>query len=284
MNVIQSPEAMQKWALRKKREGKSIGFVATMGYFHKGHTAMMDRAKKECDLSVVSVFVNPLQFGPGEDYATYPRNIERDQEIAKKHGVDVLFIPNEAQMYPSPPTVRLTVSQRGDVLCGRSRPGHFDGVATVVLKLFSIIQPDRAYFGLKDAQQLAIIEGMVTDFHLPVKIVRHPIVREPDGLAMSSRNVRLTKEERQEATALYQSLEWGKRALEQSAKPDIKKIQREITERLRSELTRGTIDYVDILTYPELKEPAEANKMLIIACAVRFPEARLIDNVIVHLE
>lgn len=181
---------------REKLDGKSVGLVPTMGYLHEGHLSLVEAAKQECDVVVMSIFVNPLQFGPEEDFDRYPRDLERDQRLAREHGVDILFVPQAEEMYPKKPAATVKVTGITEVLCGKSRPGHFDGVATVVMKLFQLVRPRRAYFGQKDAQQVAVIHRMAEDLNVPVEIVACPIVREKDGLAMSSRNVYLTEEER----------------------------------------------------------------------------------------
>ena len=262
-----------------KRQGKRIGLVPTMGYLHQGHLSLVEAAKKRCDLVVMSIFVNPLQFGPNEDFERYPRDMERDRKMAQEAGVDVLFAPSVAEMYPKPPLTRISVADVSAPLCGRSRPGHFDGVAFVVMKLFQIVQPDYAFFGQKDAQQVAVVTQMAADLSVPVEIVACPIVRDPDGLAMSSRNVYLSAEERKQALVLSRGLEQAKRWIRDQVSPD------EIRERLREmigEMPLASIDYVEILHYPELTPVAalEPGRTIIVALAVRFGKTRLIDNLI----
>lgn len=206
MIVVTTIKEMQQKMIEYRKQGKTIGFVPTMGYLHEGHVTLLKEARKENDIVVLSVFVNPLQFGPNEDFDRYPRDIVRDEQIAKDAGVDVLFYPAVAEMYPRPLSVQVVVKERVDVLCGKSRPGHFDGVATVLTKLFHIVMPTRAYFGMKDAQQVAVVDGLIRDFHFPIELVAVPTVREADGLAKSSRNVYLSEEERKEAPALYAAL------------------------------------------------------------------------------
>lgn len=272
---------LQKQIASYKENKQSIGFVPTMGALHEGHLSLMRRAKEEQDRLVVSIFVNPLQFGPGEDYDTYPRTIERDKELLKDVGADVLFLPSVNEMYPRPLHTSVTLKKGADVLCGKSRPGHFDGVLTVVLKLFQLVQPDVAYFGKKDAQQVAVIQNMVDDFHLPVTIVPCDTVREKDGLAVSSRNVRLTEKERKEAPHLYKSLELGLSLIKNGTKRT-----EELKEKMREYITQhtsGKIDYIDILTYPTLTELSQVEGTVILAVAVQFQQARLIDNVIVKI-
>jgi len=265
-----------------RRSGASIGFVPTMGYLHAGHLSLVERSRRENDRTVVSIFVNPLQFGPNEDYERYPRDEARDLALLREAGADAVFAPPVAEMYPdgTPLLTKVTVAGVTERMCGRSRPGHFDGVATVVAKLFHIIAPDRAYFGLKDAQQVAVIERMARDLHFPVKIVPCPTKREPDGLAMSSRNVYLSPEERRQAPVLYRSLaridEWL------AAEPGLtaEELKMKIAENVR-EAPDARIDYVEVLTYPDLVPidgPVAAAPRWIAALAVRFGATRLIDN------
>lgn len=277
MIIITSIEEMQKYALTAKIKGQSIGFVPTMGYLHEGHLTLMKQARRENDLVVVSIFVNPLQFGPNEDFDSYPRDFERDRMLAQNNGIDVLFHPSTDEMYPNDMSIKTYVTSRVDVLCGKKRNGHFDGVATVLLKLFNIIQPDRAYFGLKDAQQVAVVDGLIKDFNFPIKLVPVDIVREEDGLAKSSRNVNLTATERNEATRLYESLGLAKKAI-LAGERDTKKIE-ELIKKHISFNTSGEIDYVEIYSYPELKPLPILSGKIIIAIAVKFTKARLIDNI-----
>lgn len=211
MVVVQKIQEMKEIAKKLKKEGKSIGFVPTMGYLHEGHLSLVRLSKQQNDITIMSIFVNPIQFGPNEDYDRYPRDFERDKSLAEKEGVDYIFYPSVEEMYPEDFKTVVSVKKITEIMCGKSRPGHFDGVATVVLKLFNIVNPDRAYFGQKDAQQLAVIKQMVKDLNLDVEIVPCPIVREQDGLAMSSRNVYLSEEERKSATVLYRALNLAKR-------------------------------------------------------------------------
>ncbi|WP_147533763.1 pantoate--beta-alanine ligase [Bacillus marasmi] len=266
---------------KEKAAGKTIGFVPTMGYLHEGHASLMDQARKENDVVVLSIFVNPLQFGPKEDFASYPRDFERDKQVAVNHGVDYIFHPAAEEMYPTKPSVIAVVKDRTDVLCGTSRPGHFDGVATVLTKLFNIVLPNRVYFGLKDAQQVAVVDGLVNDYNFPIEIVPVPTVREEDGLAKSSRNVNLLPEERKQAPAIYQALKIAERAIDTGEKdPDslVKIVESHINEN-----TDGIVDYIEIYSYPELKVIEQVNGKIIIAVAVRFSKVRLIDNLIIQL-
>jgi pantoate--beta-alanine ligase len=282
MKVIHSIQELRQ-ALQPLRTG-TIGLVPTMGYLHRGHQSLMERARQECDTVVASVFVNPLQFGPHEDYDRYPRDLERDAAVAEAVGVDYLFAPGVKEMYPSEPLTTVTLRRITEPLCGASRPGHFDGVATVVTKLFHLVQPDKAYFGLKDAQQVAVIQRMTEDLNFPVEIVPCPTVREPDGLAMSSRNVYLSPEERKQATVLYRALRLTKEQIETGSLTRAADVTAFLEETIRSQ-PLADIDYVQVLTYPQL-EPVDhlANKRIIMAVAVRFGSTRLIDNLILPEE
>jgi len=206
MEVIQKPEEMQKRSLELRSQGKTIGFVPTMGYFHEGHLSLMRRARQECDVVVVSIYVNPLQFGPREDFNRYPRDLQRDLKMAEEVGVDIVFAPKDEDMYPEGYQTFVEVTELTRSLEGFYRPGHFRGVTTVVAKLFNIVLPHKAYFGEKDFQQLRVVQRMVRDLNFPVEIVPCPTVRETDGLAMSSRNTYLNTEERRAATVLYRAL------------------------------------------------------------------------------
>lgn len=281
MKVITSIKDMQAEILTQKASSKSIGFVPTMGYLHEGHLTLIKQARHENDLVVLSIFVNPLQFGPTEDFATYPRDFERDRALAECEQVDYLFYPSVEEMYPQPSSIKVIVQERTDVLCGRSRPGHFDGVATVLAKLFNIIMPTRAYFGIKDAQQVAVVEGLISDFNFPIELIPVAIVREEDGLAKSSRNVNLLPEERNQAAVLYKSLMAAKEAIDLGER-DSEKIKSFITGMITSE-SKGSIDYVEIYTYPQLKPLEELAGTFIIALAVKFTNVRLIDNIIITI-
>ncbi|KAA0562687.1 pantoate--beta-alanine ligase [Bacillus sp. CH30_1T] len=282
MKVITNIQDLQASIQQVKNSGSTIGFVPTMGYLHEGHMSLAEEARKNNDTVVMSIFVNPLQFGPNEDFDRYPRDIERDTELAKNVGVDILFIPEVVEMYDGKQSVTLCVIERVEVLCGRKRDGHFDGVVTVLTKLFHLIQPTRAYFGLKDAQQIAVVEGLVSDYFFPVEIVRVPTVREEDGLAKSSRNVYLSKEERREAPSIYQSLIEAKNRIDAGERdPDtiISIISMNVQEN-----TSGEIDYVEVYSYPELTELSRLQGEIIIALAVQFQQARLIDNIIISVK
>ncbi|TDM42287.1 pantoate--beta-alanine ligase [Macrococcoides goetzii] len=275
---VKTIKEMQSIVKTLKRENKSIGFVPTMGALHEGHMTLMKRAQQENDIVIASVFVNPLQFGPNEDYDDYPRQIDQDQAFLAENGIDYVFAPEPEEMYPRPLQIQLTVGAMAQVLEGAKRPGHFDGVVTVVNKLFNIIQPDQAYFGKKDAQQLAIIEQMVAEMNHPIVIVGIDIVREQDGLAKSSRNVYLTETERIEAVTLSQSLQVAKNLFDNGER-NVEVIEAAIKEYLTAH-TAGKIDEVAIYSYPELKQVGIIDTQVFISLAVKYSKARLIDNII----
>ncbi|AQQ53608.1 pantoate--beta-alanine ligase [Planococcus lenghuensis] len=277
MNVIETKQGLKCWVATMKQDNRSIGFVPTMGFLHEGHLSLIRQARKENDVVIVSIFVNPAQFGPGEDFERYPRDLPKDTALAESVGADVLFVPSAEEMYPAEAQVTLTAGPQADRLCGRSRPGHFDGVLKVVTKLFHLTEADRAYFGQKDAQQLAIIESLVRDFDFPVEIRRGATVREEDGLAKSSRNVYLSPEERSEAPAIHEALRLGREATLSGRDPV--PVMADHIERH----TSGTIDYIEFLSYPELTEPIGSGEA-VLAVAVQFEKARLIDNVILNLK
>ncbi|EGQ2676740.1 pantoate--beta-alanine ligase [Staphylococcus pseudintermedius] len=276
---ITSIQEMQQLARQFHREGKSIGFVPTMGALHDGHLTMMRQSTEDNDITVISVFVNPLQFGPNEDFDAYPRQIDEDEAMVSQIDVDYVFYPSVEEMYPGEIGTHVTVGRLAKVLEGALRPGHFDGVVTVVNKLFNIVQPNVAYFGKKDAQQLAIVEQMVRDFNHPVKIVGVDIVREADGLAKSSRNVYLTVEERQEAVHLRQSLALAQ-SLYDAGERESSVIINKVTQYLQTH-TSGQVQEVAVYSYPELREQAHIEGRIFISLAVKFTQARLIDNIII---
>ncbi len=257
--------------------GQTIGFVPTMGFLHEGHMTLVKHARAENDLVIMSIFVNPAQFGPNEDFDRYPRDIKRDSRLAKEAGVDVLFYPQVDEIYPQDGGITIQAGQQSNVLCGASRPGHFDGVLKIVTKLFHIVQPTRAYFGQKDAQQLAIIETLVNDYNFPLEIRRVQTVREEDGLAKSSRNVFLSIREREEASVLQKAIKLG---IEHYSNKRNANQAIAITKKLIEEKTSGKIDYVELLGYPSLTKPSTAEEDVILAVAVFFEKARLIDNII----
>ena len=287
MSLIKTIEEWNRWLVRVGRNGQSLGFVPTMGFLHAGHLSLIRKAKEENDLVAVSVFVNPTQFAPGEDFESYPRDIERDYKLAMEAGADVVFNPEAKEIYVSNSNTAVEVG--GDItqkLCGVARPTHFKGVTTVVTILFNIIRPDRAYFGQKDAQQGMIIQKMVRDLHQPVRVIMCPIVREEDGLAMSSRNVYLTSEERRQALCLSEALRLAEEYVASGAgdanrTDKLKQIIREHIERQ----PLASIDYVQILDGETLEEleHIEAGNTALAALAVRFGKTRLIDNTILTI-
>ncbi|MFF2593939.1 pantoate--beta-alanine ligase [Priestia megaterium] len=282
MKVITTIKDMQQEMKKEKQLGRSIGFVPTMGYLHEGHATLLGAARTENEVVALSIFVNPTQFGPNEDFDTYPRDFERDERVAKEANVDYLFYPSVEEMYKSSHSVAITVTDRVDVLCGQKRPGHFDGVATVLTKLFHIVTPDRAYFGKKDAQQVAVVDSLIEDFNFPVELRAVDTVREADGLAKSSRNVYLADKEREEAPVLFKSLQSALQLLE-SGEKHVEIIKQTIGKEIE-QYTSGKVDYIEVYTYPELKPIKQAAGKIIIALAVQFSKARLIDNVIVDVQ
>lgn len=264
-----------------RREGKLIGFVPTMGALHAGHLTLMSEARRECGFVVVSIFVNPTQFGPTEDLAKYPRDLEADAAKCQGVGVDLIFAPTALDIYPVGFDTFIEVGGMTDMLEGASRPGHFKGVATVVAKLFNIVQADKAYFGMKDFQQLLVIRKMARDLDFPVQIVPVPTAREEDGLAMSSRNAYLSKVERSAATVLFRALKLAKTQV-QSGNRDAKALQESILELLRSE-PLATVDYAAVVDPDTLTSPEKIGAQILIALAVRIGQTRLIDNMLIKL-
>ncbi|RKZ31634.1 pantoate--beta-alanine ligase [bacterium] len=281
MKIIRTVTEMQNTSLKLKRDGNTIGFVPTMGFLHEGHLSLIRRARGECDILVVSIYVNPTQFAPGEDIDKYPRDIDRDERLCEEEGVDIIFYPTDEEMYPEGYLTEVRVKRLGEILCGVSRPTHFAGVTTIVSKLFNIVMPDIAVFGQKDAQQAVIIRRMTLDLNFPVKIIVSPTVRESDGLAMSSRNAYLSEKEREIAPALYRSLCLAEKMIKSGKGYDAIEI---IVKMRKSILTAGPfdIDYIEIVD-AETLEPVEnpAGKDVLIALAARLGKTRLIDNIIV---
>lgn len=282
MKVIEAVAQIKDIVHKEKKKGKTIGFVPTMGFLHEGHITLAKQARQENDVVIMSIFVNPLQFGPNEDYERYPRDPKRDTVLAEKAGVDYLFMPSVNDMYPDEPAVVLTVKKRTNALCGLKREGHFDGVATVVLKLFHLTEPDKAYFGKKDAQQLAVIYGLVDSLNVPVTIVGVETVREDDGLAKSSRNVYLLPEEREKAPAIYKALSHVREAIE-AGEIHVDRLKEQATAYLHDH-SGAEVEYVEILSYPELEPIREIEGTIIIATAVQYKKARLIDNAILTVK
>lgn len=269
---------MQEISSRLKKAGNSIGFVPTMGCLHEGHLSLMRKARRENDALVISIFVNPKQFGPGEDYRQYPRDLRRDEALAGKAGVDIIFHPRAADMYPEGHETSVTVGDLARVMCGASRPAHFEGVCTVCAKLFNIIKPDTAYFGQKDYQQAVIIRRMVEDLNMGVKLKVLPTVREESGLARSSRNSYLSRPQRENAALLYASLKKARSLISAGCKnaSDIKKAMRNIISREPG----IRIDYISIADPYTLKEKKSVTSKVIIALAARAGKTRLIDNIL----
>lgn len=283
MEVIRTREALAAHIAKWKKQDKSIGFVPTMGYLHEGHMQLVKRAKAENDCVVMSVFVNPTQFGPNEDFDAYPRDEARDIATAEENHVDLLFMPSAEELYPEPLSMKPHVERRVAVLDGAERAGHFDGVVTVLMKLFHLMSPNRAYFGQKDAQQVAVVEGFVRDYFFPLTIVVVPTVREADGLAKSSRNVYLSKKERSEAPIIHQALLLGRQLIE-SGETNESVIVQAMTDRINSQKSHEKIAYLAIYSYPEFEAVHDWQAPLIIAAAVKYSKARLIDNELINKE
>lgn len=274
MEIITTIENIRSIVNHWKDKGYSIGFVPTMGYLHDGHAALIDQARKDNDKVIVSIFVNPTQFGENEDLNSYPRDINRDKSLCEAHKTDIIFSPTSDEMYHDRKAF-VNIVELSDTLCGISRPIHFKGVCTVVAKLFNIIQPTNAYFGEKDAQQLAIIRKMVYDLNFPVNIIGVPIVRESDGLAKSSRNTYLSKEERKAATILYKAIQMGKQTIKHGASAD--SIINTMTEIINTE-PLAKIDYVSVVDANTMQPVHEITSPVLVAMAVYIGSTRLIDN------
>ena len=276
MRTVNTIAGMKAAAIEARSKGKTIGFVPTMGYLHEGHLSLVRESRKSADVTVVSIFVNPLQFGPQEDFRRYPRDPERDAALLEKEGVDILFLPENREMYPEGYRTSVEVAGLQEKLCGRSRPGHFRGVATVVLKLFNIVRPDYAFFGQKDAQQVVILQKMVQDLNADMEIRAMPIIREPDGLAMSSRNAYLSAEERRAALVLSSSLGEARRMFENG-----ERAAGPIRERVSSAIAAESlarIDYVEIVDPSSLEPVERIDGEALVALAVYIGKTRLIDN------
>ncbi len=282
MHIVKTIKNLRQILHQVRRKGQKIGFVPTMGYFHEGHLSLMRQAKKECDICVVSVYVNPKQFGPKEDLGRYPRDIKRDTMMIKKENVDILFIPSDNVVYPNCYLTYIDVEKISNTLCGQYRPGHFKGVATVVAKLLNMVQPDVLYLGQKDAQQVVVLKTMAADLNFPVGIRVVPTAREKDGLAMSSRNIRLSSQERAQAPVLYKALKDAARHIkagEGSVSKIIGRIQKTITQ-----YSSGKIQYVACVDADTLEPLKILKGNILIALAVFFGKTRLIDNVIIPIK
>jgi pantoate--beta-alanine ligase len=287
MKILKKASAVQKLTTKLREGGKTVGFVPTMGYLHEGHLSLINIARKKADVVMVSIFVNPLQFGPNEDYKRYPRDFKRDEKLCRKAGVDYIFYPEVEELYPPDFSTFVNVETITDVLEGSIRPGHFRGVATVVLKLFNIVQPHFSVFGQKDAQQVSVIKKMARDLNVNEKIIVGATSREKDGLAMSSRNVYLTEKQRKDAPALYKALEFAKRKLEDKKyNRDIDFVKHQMYKLIKSRKSATKIDYIsfnnnrDLKGVKSLKELSK-NSEILLSLAVRFGNVRLIDNILI---
>lgn len=276
MNIVSTIEDVRSQVGQWRKEGLSVGLVPTMGYLHEGHKSLIDQAVVENDRVVVSVFVNPIQFGPGEDLATYPRDLDRDAALCENAGAALIFHPEPENMYFDDFCTYIDMDGLTKGLCGRTRPTHFRGVCTVVGKLFNIVEPDRAYFGQKDAQQLAVIRRMVRDLNFHLEIVGCPIIREEDGLAKSSRNTYLSPEERKAAVILHKALSHGEE-LVRAGETDARTVRQAIRNVIESE-PLAKIDYVEVVDFDTLEETDTLEKPFLAAVAVYIGKTRLIDN------
>lgn len=289
MIICRTKEQLRTAIAEVKQTQKQIGFVPTMGFLHDGHASLLRRARQENDVVVLSIFVNPMQFGPNEDLDKYPRDEERDLALARDCKVDIVFLPTPDVMYPEKPYTTVMVNDITTRLCGATRPGHFDGVGLVVSKLFNLVQPQFAYFGMKDAQQVAVIQQMVDDLDFPVHIVPCPIIREPDGLALSSRNVYLSANERAQATVLNRALAQLTEHIN-NENVTIGHLKSEVIEMIKAE-SLAEIDYVEFVSYPNLIPVDEhiavsqfAKSKMLVALAVKFGATRLIDNALFEMD
>lgn len=276
MKIVKTIKEVREIVKSWKNEGNSIGFVATMGYLHEGHASLIDASVKNNDKTVVSIFVNPMQFGPTEDLDKYPRDLERDSKLCENAGANLIFHPEKEEMYFEDFSSYVDINGLSDELCGKSRPIHFRGVCTVVTKLFNIVNPDRAYFGEKDAQQLAIIRRFVRDLNIDIEIIGCPIIREEDGLAKSSRNTYLSKEERQAALILSQSLNLAKDAIN-SGERNSSVVIDIISNNIKKE-PLAKIDYIEVVDSLSMKPVKTIEKSVLVAIAVYIGKTRLIDN------
>ena len=278
MKICESSEQVRAAVRAAKSQGQRVGFVPTMGALHEGHLSLVRAARQQCPFVVASVFVNPAQFGPNEDFAKYPRNLDRDRQMLESEGVSLLFAPPVEEMYPAGANTFVTVEGLSDKLCGRSRPGHFRGVTTVVSKLFHIVEPDLAFFGQKDAAQAAIIRRMVRDLKFPTEIVVCPIVREADGLAMSSRNAYLDPAQRKQALVLFRALARVQTLVDQGEADSRKLIA--AAKSVLAEEREVRLDYVEVVNPESLEPVAEVSKGALVAVAAFVGNTRLIDNLL----
>lgn len=280
MRTVETISDMKAIIRNARGKGQTIGFVPTMGYLHEGHLSLAKASTQDNDITIMSIYVNPTQFGVNEDLEKYPRSLERDSMLAEEVGVDVIFTPSNSEMYPTGYKTYVSVEGITGVLCGKSRPTHFRGVTTIVAKLLHIVEPDHAYFGQKDAQQALVIQKMVMDLNMNTKIHVCPIIRETDGLAMSSRNVYLNSEERKAALCLYQSLLEAEKSFK-AGERSREKIEELIYKRIKSE-SLAQIDYIEIVDSKTLEKVQEITGPVLIALAIKFGATRLIDNIILE--
>ncbi len=281
MKIIKTIKQMQAFSLKAKQSKKTIGFIPTMGYLHKGHLSLIKKSKKENDITVLSIFVNPTQFGPHEDFKKYPRDKKQDQLLAKKEEIDIIFYPSIKEMYPTDYLTSISVGDIENVLCGKTRPGHFKGVATIVAKLINTVTPSALYLGEKDAQQVVVIKTMAKDLNWRLNIKSLPIIREKDGLAMSSRNKYLSSDERKQAVCLYQSLK-NTRKLIRAGERRSTKIYKQI-KKIVLKNSRARIDYIACVDTKTLKEEKMISKKILIALAIFIGKTRLIDNITIDV-
>ena len=279
MRIVSTIRDVREYVAQAKAAGRSVGLVPTMGFLHEGHMALVDTARSQNDIVIASIFVNPLQFGPNEDLESYPRDLHHDEQLLESHGCDLVFAPSVDEMYPRPALTSVVLRELSQPLCGQTRPTHFQGVATVVSKLFNIVQPTRAYFGQKDAQQAVIIKRMVEDLNVPVEVITVPIVREADGLAKSSRNIYLTEAERPHATVLHRTLQFAEQAILQGER-DGTTLAAAMREKIQSE-PMVKLDYAEIVDADSLAPQNHLSGRILIAVAAYVGKARLIDNIIV---
>ena len=278
MEVIRSATEMQARAMALKKEGKSIGFVPTMGSLHAGHLSLVDLIKEQCDVLLLSIYVNPTQFGVGEDFEKYPRDLDKDLEMCESRGVNLVFAPESTEIYQADASTFVIEESVGKGLCGNARPNHFRGVATVCAKLFNLCQPDKVALGQKDAQQVVVLKRMIRDLHFPIEVVVGPILREPDGLAMSSRNAYLEPKQREDALLIFKSLEAARKVVEEKGSNNVDRVKAEAM----NVLTSGRflrVNYVEVVNRETMRPETEvvAGRSLL-AVAVWVDQVRLIDN------
>lgn len=283
MKRLQSAASQRRYSQAVREKGKTIGLVPTMGAFHEGHLSLIRKARSQCDAVVVSVFVNPLQFGPGEDFERYPRELARDIDSSRELGVDVVFVPEVSEMYPAGHATKISVGPMAHKLCGAARPDHFDGVCTVVMKLIGIVQPHRIYLGEKDRQQLVILRRMVTELNVDVKVVSCVTVREADGLAMSSRNAYLTPDERSVAPRLYAALRAAQREILVGGRRDPQALKARMSEQMLMDGAPFEMEYIAVVDPETLEDRQVLSGRVLIALAARLGRARLIDNLLINV-